>query len=56
MGTSGKIVLLHETLAPLMPMLMPAFEVVKLWDYPDFTAMMAAEGGAIQIIASLGGT
>jgi len=55
MTQPGKILLLHEVMDTVTPMIVPEFEVLKLWEYRDFDALLAEAGDAVRVIATHGG-
>ncbi|PVM91365.1 2-hydroxyacid dehydrogenase [Caulobacter endophyticus] len=48
------IVLSHEMLLPLQPLLEGAYEVCRLWDYPDRLAFLEGPGKQVQAIVHAG--
>lgn len=48
------ILLSHEMLQPMQPLLDPAYHVVRLWDYPDRLAFVEGVGQSVQAIVHAG--
>lgn len=55
MTARGEILLLHDAMDVIAPMIEPEFKVVRLWDYPDLDALVADKKQELRAIVTHGG-